>query len=334
MKFPPSLLPSFTLDVYNSQNESIFMYWVEVNPMLARSSCPRFIQGQGDKTQNLTEDCANYLQSHHITQIISLNHCRLSEDQQKLLSDRHIQYHNFPVEDYFPIELVPTKAAVELMKRNHKTLVWCGMGIGRTGQLITAWEISSGKVCKKTAIANSTAEKDPQEMVLWQIPEPSLFDFCMEIAKALKDYKLSMTQGSFSTFFGVRNATQPSKDILQFLSLVLAEFEINIDTVHAGDDLRNRLNLKACELVPLSNHKYKSKLDLESFMSVVEFFAGINNDRCEIFGILHQVKGVNCPTAQAGLTMKVKLKLALERFHQKFPISRSLMSRVDPRMYS
>ena len=194
----------------------IFSHWVWIDePLrLARSSAPNYDQRQGDKSQNVTQEVARYLRKYHFNTVISLNHIKLDDDQKQLLRVNGVaNYHHILVPDFKSPRKDELIEAYNIMQQNGRWLVWCGFGAGRTGTMVTAWEILSGRKNKATAIDDSTAETPEQEAVLKSLPNPHFPTLVCGLCNAVREYKRSQTNGlSFglgrtATLFGLRKAS-------------------------------------------------------------------------------------------------------------------------------
>ena len=219
----------------------IFFHWIWISEKqgLARSSAPNYIDKDAD--QNVTPAVAEYLKKVQIDAVISLNHFRLDGDQIKLLRDNGVgHYHHIRVADYDAPPKEKVLEAFEFMK-NKRWLVWCGYGQGRTGTMVTAWEILSGTKTKALAIEDSTAETPAQEAVLKSLPIPHLTEFVCGLCHAVREYKKSQTKGltlgsgRTAAFFGLRKASPGSQKIANILEVFLKrKFGVDVATYGAN----------------------------------------------------------------------------------------------------
>ena len=93
-----------------------------------------------------------------------------------MLKQKNIKYIHLKVEDFYPPtkkQLIDGVKAIESNKKGY-TLVYCGYGQGRTGTMITAWEILTKQKSIDSAIKNSTAETSQQEAVLKELADYEL----------------------------------------------------------------------------------------------------------------------------------------------------------------
>lgn len=163
-----------TLTGYKHQMPStgtpIFYNWVEVEKdYLFRSSAPYYDETaiNPDASQKMTRRAANFLSQQGVTTLISVNHYRLSDAEIQILTNASIYYMHYPVEDFHPPNAGSLRSSVnEILASTGATLVYCGYGQGRTGTVITAWEILTGQKDVERAIQDSTAETAGQEAEL------------------------------------------------------------------------------------------------------------------------------------------------------------------------
>lgn len=218
-------------------NHSIFRNWVWVKQgKLARSSAPyyREVGTPYDKSQRVCPIVVDYLNQNKINMVVSLNYYKLLKDQEALLKNSGIDYHHLKVEDFQP----PTKIGLieaEYKMRNKISLVWCGWGQGRTGTMVTAWQILTGYRDKKTAIDESTAENELQKKVLESLWEAKLAFFIVDLCHALREYQksnkggISFGLGRTASLFGMRKTSDASINIVSFLNNIFLSMGIDSD---------------------------------------------------------------------------------------------------------
>lgn len=286
--------------------------WVERNK-LARSSAPYYTSDDHD--QMITPSVANYLSSRLINLVVSLNHHPLSLVHENMLGSHGILYHHIAVVDYHAPskdELIQAATRME----NRISLVWCGFGQGRTGTMVTAWEILTGRKDKVTAIDLSTAEEHVQQVVLDSLPERQLALFLCDLCQALRQYKSSRTKGislglgRTASLFGLRKASDASVNIATALENLLNALNINMSTYGAPV---NEVDLFNCG----TRAAALGITTLRNIRQFVEWAAGLNNDP-GIFGLAKQMgfKEVNV-TGQAGATLRNLLRIAITSFNAR-----------------
>jgi protein-tyrosine phosphatase len=304
-------LPDFRPSVKDGNNNMFSNWvWVERNK-LARSSAPYY--SNDDKDQIITESVADYLASKLINLVVSLNHHRLCPDHVNKLIHRGILYHHIPVPDYHAPskdELIDAATRME----NKISLVWCGYGQGRTGTMVTAWEILTGRKDKVTAIDLSSAEKDVQKVVLDSLPERQLALFLCDLCQALRQYKRSRTKGvSFglgrtASLFGARKASDASVNIATALENMLEVLSINLSTYGAPV---NEVDLLNCGTEAAKNAVTATLKHIRQF---VEWAAGLNTDP-GIFGrALNMGSAPGNVSGPAGATLRNLLRTAITSF--------------------
>ena len=289
----------------------IFFHWIWISEKqgLARSSAPNYIDKDAD--QNVTPAVAEYLKKVQIDAVISLNHFRLDGDQIKLLRDNGVgHYHHIRVADYAAPTKVELMDAFEFMK-NKRWLVWCGYGAGRTGTMVTAWEILSGTKTKALAIEDSTAEEPKQEAVLLSLPIPHLTEFVCGLCNAVREYKRSQTSGltfglgRTATFFNLRKASAGSQNIAKALEDFLKR-KLGVDVATYGAN-----KTKGTALPPLPLQGEDDSATLTHLRLFVEWAADKNNDENNAcYGQREFIEAR--ATGKAGATMKGLLLTALK----------------------
>ncbi len=294
--------------------DGIFSHWVWIDrPLgLARSSAPNFDKRHGDVSQNVTQEVVSYLEEYQFNTVISLNRIRLDQDQIQLLHRYGVtSYHHILVHDYQSPRKDQLIEAFDIMQ-NNRWLVWCGFGAGRTGTMVTAWEILSGRKKKATAIDDSTAETPEQEAVLKSLPNPHLPTFVCGLCNALREYKRSQTNGlSFglgrtATLFGLRKASEGSQNIAKALeSMLTRKLRVNVATYGAN-------KIKEADLPAQAQQGIAEGYTLQNIKQFVQWAANKNNDP----GFLGQVREREfvavMQSGRAGATMRDLLLSALK----------------------
>lgn len=298
----------------------IFDNWVwAYRGKLARSSAPNYTDKlkiqHHDQTQRVTRDVADYLSSKLIGIVVSLNYFRLSADQEQLLNAKGILYHHVPVEDYHP----PTKDQLihaEEQMRNRISLVWCGFGQGRTGTMVTAWEILTGRKDKETAIKDSTAETRQQKLVLRSLPERKLPLFIGDVCHALREYERSKTKGislglgRTASLFGLRNTSDASVNIVNTLNQAF-KASLDIESAQFRSDLPEADLLRCCDKAT------ENGLNYFQFRQFIEWAA----DRNPNPGFFGGAQNFGFPdvmqTGRAGATLRSLLVSAMTNFDRR-----------------
>jgi hypothetical protein len=164
------------------------------------------------------------------------------------------------------------------MQQNGRWLVWCGFGAGRTGTMVTAWEILSGRKNKATAIDDSTAETPEQEAVLKSLPNPHFPTLVCGLCNAVREYKRSQTNGlSFglgrtATLFGLRKASEGSQNIAKALeSMLTRKLRVNVATYGAN-------KIKEADLPAQAQQGIAEGYTLQNIKQFVQWAANKNND--------------------------------------------------------
>ena len=311
MKKHVSSLPKYTMSVQGG----IFSNWswIDEDKGLARSSAPNYreLAQHSDTTQRVDKLAATYLQLKQINAVISLNEHRLHEDQLQLLRGHGVgHYLHVVVIDFQPPPKEKLLEAFEFMK-NKRWLVWCGFGQGRTGTMVTAWEILSGTKTKALAIEDSTAETPAQEAVLKSLPIPHLTEFVCGLCHAVREYKKSQTKGltlgsgRTAAFFGLRKASPGSQKIANILEVFLKrKFGVDVATYGAN-------KTKGTALPPLPLQGEDDSATLTHLRLFVEWAADKNNDENNAcYGQREFIEAR--ATGKAGATMKGLLLTALK----------------------
>lgn len=155
----PSELNGFKGD-FVFDGEVVFKNFVSVEPgVLARGSAPHYTNN--DNSQRLSEKAINFLKTHGFNLVVSLNNFELSEEEQKKLAKSCIEYIHIPKADYSTIDLDEILQTIKVMDGKN-TYVYCGYGQGRTGLLVSAWQILNNK----GALNDTTVETAGQLTIL------------------------------------------------------------------------------------------------------------------------------------------------------------------------
>ena len=243
--------------------------------------------------------------------MISLNEYLLPDDQLQLLREHGVgHYLHIVVVDYDAPPKEKLLEAFEFMK-NKRWLVWCGFGQGRTGTMVTAWEILSGTKTKALAIEDSTAETPLQRLVLSSLHIPHLTEFVCGLCHAVREYKKSQTKGltlgsgRTAAFFGLRKASPGSQKIANILEVFLKrKFGVDVATYGAN-------KTKGTALPPLPLQGEDDSATLTHLRLFVEWAADKNND--ENNACYGQQEFIEArATGKAGATMKGLLLTALK----------------------
>ncbi|WP_347900984.1 protein tyrosine phosphatase [Pseudomonas purpurea] len=142
-------------------------------PRVYRSSQPYYDPVTGDTPQVIDAPVIEVLNKFNIRLIVSLNHYEIEEGR-GLLGKYKIRYLFLGVKDFS----APTASKLDeacrqintTIKEGHSALIYCGYGQGRTGTMMTAWEMFATEYCTEAVqevfIKESTAEgasSDPEE---------------------------------------------------------------------------------------------------------------------------------------------------------------------------
>ncbi|GLU34259.1 hypothetical protein WKR88_09465 [Trinickia caryophylli] len=142
--------------------------WIEEGKA-ARASAPNY--GLSDSSQRMSPDAIDVLKNEKITAVVSLNYFELTPEEIESLKNEGIEYLWLPVKDHRAPSVQQLIEGSEFIERNPgATLSYCGFGEGRTGILISAWEIYSGRKSTAQAIADTTAEQVAQKKALLFVP--------------------------------------------------------------------------------------------------------------------------------------------------------------------
>ncbi|MFT0476247.1 dual specificity protein phosphatase family protein [Pseudomonas antarctica] len=160
-----------------SHNKTVvYQNWITFDKdatKIFRASQPYYNDSE-DTAQRFDANAIALLKNYGIKGIISLNQKLLESNSAAALSNESITYHHLEVKDFntpTAAELIQGCKAIDSALAKGNVLVYCGFGQGRTGTMMTAYEIY--KLPKATAaskldaiIAASTAETDDQEKSL------------------------------------------------------------------------------------------------------------------------------------------------------------------------
>lgn len=131
---------------------------------LARSSAPHYVNNDSD--QNMDSEAVDFLVSQGVTNIISFNGHRLSEEEIHHLHHRKISYHHIALPDY----TAPTLDQLELLHfyftNGGVALIYCGFGHGRTGTAISALQLYDNPDIDDSNFRDNHVETPEQMKVL------------------------------------------------------------------------------------------------------------------------------------------------------------------------
>lgn len=148
---------------FNFNRQKIFRNFVSVEPgVLARGSAPHY--NKVDSSQKMSADAINFLKGQGFNQVISLNSIELSNAERSALAKSGIEYIHIKTDDFSAPNREQLLQAVASMKGKN-TYVYCGYGAGRTGTLVSAWQILNNK----GTLRSSTVEKEEQLVMLMDI---------------------------------------------------------------------------------------------------------------------------------------------------------------------
>ena len=157
-----------------SGSGGVFESWVasgDSGTKVYRSSQPYY--NGGDSEQVFDPNAVKVLKDHKINLIVSLNHKGLAKGQKEILDADKISYCYLGVEDYKAPTVAQLEEGCQEISNNFSAgnaLVYCGYGQGRTGTMMTAYQIYSTKKCTTKQldefIKASTAETRDQETAL------------------------------------------------------------------------------------------------------------------------------------------------------------------------
>ncbi|EGR2764444.1 hypothetical protein DLI07_24980 [Vibrio parahaemolyticus] len=148
---------------FNFNRQKIFRNFVSVEPgVLARGSAPHYYKV--DSSQKMSADAINFLKGQGFNQVVSLNSIELSHAERSALAKAGIEYIHIKTDDFSAPDREQLLQAVTSMKGKN-TYVYCGYGAGRTGTLVSAWQILNNK----ETLWASTVEKEEQLVMLKDI---------------------------------------------------------------------------------------------------------------------------------------------------------------------
>lgn len=290
--------------------------WVERNK-LARSSAPHYREKGPlydyawipDRSQLVNEEVITYLKTSNINMVVSLNQISLPDKMVKLMARDGILYHKIRKHDYE----TPTKAEcieAEFKMRNRISLIWCGYGQGRTGTMVTAWQILTGFLDKETAIDESTAETPAQKLVLYSLWDPKFTLFIFDLCHALREYDksskggISFGQGRMASMFGVRRSSIASQNIVKTLINIFDSLRIDWSKPVEPKDCRE------ADIIHLSKWNY---IRLRAFIEwAVEGSTYYNNFGGYDYGFPEIGR-----SGVAGATLKALLISAMKNFDKR-----------------
>lgn len=175
MKKSVSTLPGYVANLTHNK-VIVFQNWitfVKGTTRVFRSSQP-YYNGTDDTPQKFDADAVALLNNYGIKGLISLNKKLLDSTSAAVISAANITYHHLAVKDFeapTAPELLQGCKSIDSALTKGNVLVFCGFGQGRTGTMITAYDIyklPKGSATSKldAIIATSTAETDDQEASL------------------------------------------------------------------------------------------------------------------------------------------------------------------------
>ncbi|CAI9007310.1 dual specificity protein phosphatase family protein [Pseudomonas sp. fls2-241-R2A-110] len=175
MKIKVSTLPGYVAKLSHGKLV-VYQNWVTFDKgttKVFRSSQP-YYNDKDDTLQKFDASAITLLKNYGIKGIISLNQKLLEGTSASELSKESITYHHLEVKDFntpTAQELMQGCKAIDSALSKGNVLVYCGFGQGRTGTMMTAYEIyklPKGSAASKleAVIAASTAEIDDQEKSL------------------------------------------------------------------------------------------------------------------------------------------------------------------------
>jgi protein-tyrosine phosphatase len=147
--------------------------------VLYRSAAPNYSSAIGDQSQNLTEDDVRFLVDRGISNVISANHIELSVAERGRLEGHNINYLWIQTEDFQSPnadQLTDAARSIQEYSEGGGSLVYCGAGYGRTGTVVAAWEILSGRRPRDEVLNDpeSTVETEGQREVLAGLEEGAI----------------------------------------------------------------------------------------------------------------------------------------------------------------
>lgn len=176
MKKSVKNLPGF-VETLSFGKIAVFKNWVTFDKgttKIFRSSQP-YYKDEEDSLQKFDTPAISILKTYNIKSIISLNRYLIHENSATALSKESISYHNLSITDFktpSPKELLYGCQVIDnALKQGGNILVYCGFGQGRTGTMMTAYEIYKLPTDASTSeleniMNSSTAETDEQQKTL------------------------------------------------------------------------------------------------------------------------------------------------------------------------
>ncbi|AVI67729.1 hypothetical protein CKQ84_18790 [Shewanella sp. WE21] len=145
--------------------QTIFKNFASVElGVLARGSAPHYTND--DSSQRMSNHAIIFLKNEGFNQVISLNSVELSQSEKNSLTKSGINYIHIKTDDFSSPDKSKLLQSVIAMKGKN-TYVYCGYGAGRTGTLVTAWQILNNK----GDLTESTIEEANQLAILKDIDE-------------------------------------------------------------------------------------------------------------------------------------------------------------------
>ncbi|MBW8354007.1 MULTISPECIES: fused DSP-PTPase phosphatase/NAD kinase-like protein [Pseudomonas] len=158
---------------FPSKANLIFKDWDDPldTPDVHRSSQP-YYKGK-DEIQDINDKVLDALKLKNVKTIVSLNHLPAKQSPEELRK-KGIEYLHLKLEDYAAPSVGQLKQGCDLIAATHKkkqgSLVYCGAGFGRTGTMMTAYQIYITPGCTLAQLQKyidaSTAETAAQEKAL------------------------------------------------------------------------------------------------------------------------------------------------------------------------
>ena len=120
----------------------------------------------------MTTEAVKVLKTEGITRIVACNAFELPPEQIEALNAEGIQYLWLETRDFCAPPTPKLIQSSEFIESNPgATLVYCGLGRGRTAMVIAAWEVYTGRKTPDEAIDSSTIEQDVQKEAVRSVPK-------------------------------------------------------------------------------------------------------------------------------------------------------------------
>jgi protein tyrosine phosphatase len=117
-------------------------------------------------------EAVEVLKTEGITRVVACNHFELPPGQIEALNAEGIQYLWLKILDFCAAPIPKLIESSEFIESNPgATLVYCGLGRGRTAMVIAAWEVYTGRKTADEAIDSSTMETDDQKEAVRSVPK-------------------------------------------------------------------------------------------------------------------------------------------------------------------